>query len=304
MKQLTIFTPTFNRAYCLHKCYESMKRQTCQSFEWLIIDDGSTDNTAQLVQRWMSEDHLFSMRYIYKENGGMHTAYNTAYEVITTELSMNIDSDDYLTDNAVERILEFWKKHKRKDVGGIYALDQFENGQIVGRAFPDDLTEFRGWGFKSIFYEAHGKKKIHKNQGDKKFIGVTKAIQSYPPIPVFDGEKYRSVYYKQHLIERDYSILILNEPVCVVEYLDDGSSKNMYYQYVKNPQSFCDERLFVMQYAPSIKLRMEAAIHYVAESIIARNKKYIVSSTNRVATVLATPAGLLLYFWIKRKTKE
>lgn len=304
MKQLTIFTPTFNRAYCLHKCYESMKRQTCQSFEWLIIDDGSTDNTAQLVQQWMSEDHLFSMRYIYKENGGMHTAYNTAYEVITTELSMNIDSDDYLTDDAVERILEFWEEHKRKDVGGIYALDQFENGQIVGCAFPDDLTEFRGWGFKSIFYEAHGKKKIHKNQGDKKFIGVTQAIQSYPPIPVFNGEKYHSLYYKQHLIERDYSILILNEPVCVVEYLDDGSSKNMYYQYMKNPKGFCSERLFVMQYAPSIKLRMEAAIHYVAESIIAKNRKYIVNSTNRAATVLATPAGLLLYFWIKRKTKK
>ena len=110
MPQITIFTPTYNRAYCLHKCYESMKRQKNKDFIWLIIDDGSTDNTEVLVKQWKQNDNGFEIKYIYKENGGMHTGYNTAYKHINTELAMNIDSDDYLTDTAIDDILDFWNK--------------------------------------------------------------------------------------------------------------------------------------------------------------------------------------------------
>lgn len=302
--KLTIFTPTYNRAYCLYKCYESMKRQTCQNFEWLIIDDGSSDGTDELVRNWIKEKSPFTIRYIYKENGGMHTAYNIAYQNIDTELAMNIDSDDYLTDTAIEDILTFWEKNKKANVGGIYALDQYEEGNIVGNAFPEDLKEFHGWGYKTIFYESDGRKKRFINHGDKKFIGVTRVIKDYPPIPVFKGEKYHSLYYKQHLIERDYTILIMNKPVCVVEYMEDGSSNNMYSQYIKNPKGFCDERRFVMKYAPTFKLRFEAAIHYVAESVIARDSHYLKNSTNKLCTLLAIPAGFLLYIWIRVKTNR
>lgn len=303
-RKITVFTPTYNRAYCLHRCYESMKRQTSQDFEWLIIDDGSSDGTGELVQGWILENTKFPIRYIYKENGGMHTAYNTAYENISTELSMNIDSDDYLPDTAIEDILRFWDRNKRQNIGGIYALDQYENGEIIGVSFPDDLHEFKGWGYKTIFYESNGQKKRFINRGDKKFIGVTDVIKQYPPIPVFENEKYHSLYYKQHLIERDYTILIMNKPVCVVEYMEDGSSNNMYWQYVKNPKGFCNERRFVMKYAPTIRLRFEAAVHYVAESLFAKDIHYIKNSTNKSCTVFATPMGFLLYLWIKRKTKS
>ena len=303
MAQITVFTPTYNRAYCLHKCYESLCRQSSFDFEWLIIDDGSTDNTRELVASWQRESNPFEIRYVYKENGGMHTGYNSAYEIIDTELSINVDSDDYLTDTAIERILEFWNRNKRSDVGGIYALDCYENGQVTGTPFPDDLKEFRGWGHKIVFYEADGKTKRYVNRGDKKFIGVTKAINQYPPIPVFEGEKYHSLYYKQHLIERDYSILILNEPVCVVEYLEDGSSRNMYYQYVRNPKGFCSERRFVMQNAPHFGIRLMAAIHYVAESILAKDRHFINNATNKAAVAAALPLGLALYVWIRINTK-
>ena len=304
MNKITIFTPTYNRAYCLHKCYESMKRQTCKDFVWLIIDDGSTDGTKEIVQEWMKEDNGFAIRYIYKENGGMHTAYNTAYENIDTELSMNVDSDDWLTDTAVEDVLSFWEQNKREDVGGIYALDCHENGSIIGTSFPDDLAEFSGWGYKTVFYTANGKKKRYHNSGDKKFIGVTEKIKKYPPIPVFEGERYHSLYYKQHLIERDHTILIFNKPVCCVEYMADGSSNNMYFQYVRNPKGFCSERRFVMEYAPTLKLRLEAAVHYVAESILSKDRHFVKSSTNKPATVLAIPLGVALYYWIRKKTKK
>lgn len=304
MNQITVFTPTFNRAYCLHKCYESMLRQTCHDFDWLIVDDGSSDNTRELVQSWIDQNPPFHIRYVYKPNGGMHTGYNTAYELIETELSMNVDSDDYLTDTAIEEVLAFWNANKRSDVGGIYALDCWESGQVIGLPFPDDLTEFRGWGYKTVFYEADGQRKQFRNQGDKKFIGVTAAIKKYPPIPVFEGEKYHSLYYKQHLIERDYTILIYNRPVCVVEYMPDSSTNHMYAQYVKNPRGFCSERRFVMEHAPTFKLKLEAAIHYVAESLLAKDRHLIRNSTNKPVTVLALPFGVALYGLIRYKVKK
>ncbi len=302
MNRITVFTPTYNRAYCLHRCYESMLRQSCQEFDWLIIDDGSTDNTRALVESWMASKPPFPIRYIYKENGGMHTGYNTAYEHIDTELCFNVDSDDYLTDTAVEDILAFWDAHGRSDAGGIYALDQYEDGSVIGLPFPEDLTEFRGWGYKFIDYEAGGVKKRHVNQGDKKFIGVTRILKQYPPIPVFEGEKYHSLYYKQHLIERDYTMLILNKPVCVVEYMSDSSTNHMYRHYVNNPKGFCSERRFVMAHAPSRKLRFVTAVHYVAESFLAKDRHFLAHSTNKPATVLALPLGAALYVWIKVKT--
>lgn len=304
MNEITVFTPTYNRAYCLNKCYESMQRQTCKKFDWLIIDDGSTDDTKILVDKWIKEMPDFNIRYIYKENGGMHTAYNLAYENIDTELSINIDSDDFLTDTAIEDILLFWHENKCDKVGGIYALDQYNDGEIVGVAFPEDLKEFNGWGYKDIHYEVEGRKKVFHNKGDKKFIGITSVIKKYPPIPVFSGEKYHSLYYKQHLIERDYTILILNKPVCVVEYLQDGSTKNIFYQYVRNPKGFCNERKFVMKNAPTVKLRYEAAVHYVAESLLAGDKRFITNSSNKTATIGAIVPGIFLFCLIKGKTKK
>ena len=93
MKTLTVFTPTFNRAYTLHKCYESLRRQTSKDFVWLIIDDGSSDNTKELVESWINEKEV-DIRYHYQNNKGMHGAHNTAYELIDTQINTCIDSDD------------------------------------------------------------------------------------------------------------------------------------------------------------------------------------------------------------------
>ena len=105
-KILTVFTPTYNRAYILPKCYESLTKQTCKEFVWVIIDDGSTDDTAELVKKWIEEDKI-EIRYYYQDNKGMHGAHNKAYEVIDTELNVCIDSDDYMTDDAVEIIVDY-----------------------------------------------------------------------------------------------------------------------------------------------------------------------------------------------------
>lgn len=96
MKTLTVFTPAYNRAHTLPRTYESLVKQDCKDFIWLIVDDGSSDNTKELVEEWQKKENGFEIRYIYKENGGMHTAHNVAYENIDTELNVCIDSDDEL----------------------------------------------------------------------------------------------------------------------------------------------------------------------------------------------------------------
>ena len=109
---LTVFTPAYNRAHTLTRTYESMCAQTCKDFIWLVVDDGSTDNTAGLVKQWQQADNGFEIVYVYKENGGMHTAHNTAYENIHTELNVCIDSDDNMTPDAVATILAKWRQVK------------------------------------------------------------------------------------------------------------------------------------------------------------------------------------------------
>lgn len=294
-KLLTVFTPTYNRAYCLHKCYDSLCRQTSSDFLWLIIDDGSYDNTKELVQQWKKEGKI-EIEYYFKENGGMHTAHNAAYARIHTRLNVCIDSDDFLTDDAVEKIVSFWNQYGNESIGGIYALDQFLDGSIVGKPFPEELKSFQGWGCKYIIGD-NGKP--YKITGDKKFISVTSILKKYPSIPVFEGEKYYSLYYKQYFIEHDYRILLMNEPICVVEYLDDGSSRNIFKQYMRNPKGFQHLRLLMMQRAPLRRIRFMQSIHYVSSCIILGDHNWFQKSPCKFLTLLSIPCGIALYIYTK-----
>ena len=131
MPVLTVFTPAYNRAHTLGRTYESLLSQNCKDFVWLIIDDGSSDNTAELVSDWQKRENGFEIRYIYKENGGMHTAHNTAYEHIDTELNVCIDSDDRLAEGAVEKILRKWNEVKSLGYAGLVGLDADFDGNLI-----------------------------------------------------------------------------------------------------------------------------------------------------------------------------
>ena len=292
MKTLTVFTPAYNRAYTIHLCYESLCRQTCRDFVWLVVDDGSTDNTKELIESWQKKDNGFEIRYVYKQNGGMHTAHNTAYENIDTELNVCIDSDDYMTDDAVEKIVTLWQEKGGEQYAGIIALDCLQNGEIIGTELEKDreTTTLKG------FYQRGGK-------GDKKLIYRTDVMKKYPPYPEFEGEKYVSIAYKYYLADEDYSLLILNEPVCVVEYQADGSSTNMYRQYLRNPKGFAFIRKVDMEKADNLKELFRCTTHYVSSSIISKNKNFIKESPRKAATVLSIPFGAALTVYIKHKSK-
>lgn len=289
---LTIFTPAYNRAHTLPRTYESLCKQSCKEFVWLIVDDGSTDNTAEIVHDWQSKDNGFEIQYIYKENGGMHTAHNTAYENITTELNVCIDSDDMMAVDAVQKILSKWEEVKDDGYAGIIGLDADFDGNIIGKGFPNDLTET-----SVIDYYTKG------GAGDKKMVYRTDIINKYPPYPVFEGEKYVSLAYKYRLIDQDYKLAVLDEVLCNVEYQADGSSNNMLHQYIKNPRGFAFWRKVCMEYPESPKRMFLECVHYVSSSIISRNKHFISESPKKMMTVLAIPFGVALTMYIRQKTK-
>ena len=290
MATLTVFTPAYNRAHTLPRTYESLCQQKCKDFIWLIVDDGSQDNTAELVRLWQARDKGFEIRYIYKENGGMHTAHNTAYEHIDTELNTCIDSDDKLAPDAVEKILRKWDQVKDQGYAGIIGLDADFEGKIIGKGFPEGLTETTVVGY----YAAGG-------SGDKKLVYRTEIINQYPPYPVFEGEKYVSLAYKYRLIDQTYKMAVLDEVLCNVEYQPDGSSGTMWKQYLKNPRGFAFWRKICMQYPESKKRLFVDCVHYVAESMIARERHYIKTSPRKFLSLLAVPFGVVLAVLIRRK---
>lgn len=293
MIKLTVFTPTYNRAHTLKRTYDSLLEQSCKNFIWLIIDDGSTDNTRELVDEWRKNENGFEIQYIYKENGGMHTAHNVAYENIHTELNVCIDSDDCMGKNAVQLILDKWDQVYDKGYAGIIGLDADFEGNVIGCGFPGDLQETTVIGY----YHSGGK-------GDKKLVYRTDIINKYPPYPVFEGEKYVALSYKYRLIDQTYKMAVLNQVLCNVEYQEEGSSMNMYKQYVQNPKGFAFWRRITMQYPVSKKRQIVDCIHYCSSSFIAKNKNYIKKSPKKIMTILCTPIGILVSIYIKNSVNR
>lgn len=290
---LTVFTPAYNRAHSLHLCYESLLSQTCKDFKWLIIDDGSTDSTRELVESWMEKNNEFEIEYVFKENGGMHTAHNTAYKLINTELNVCIDSDDYVADEAIKKIIDFWKENGNEKYAGIIGLDATFDNKIIGDNFPKNLktTTLSG------YYKNGGK-------GDKKLVYRTEVMRQYPEYPVFRGEKYVSLGYKYLLCDQDYELLVLNDILCNVEYQTDGSSMNMFKQYLNNPQGFAFIRKVDMEYNKTLKANLRTCIHYVSSSILAKNKKFVRESPKKILTILMIPFGYILTWYIKKKSDQ
>ena len=292
-KTLTVFTPTFNRAYCLDKCYNSLINQTSKDFLWLIIDDGSTDNTADLVEKWISENKLV-IKYIYQENKGMHGAHNTAYKNIFTPLNVCIDSDDYMPINAVEIILKEWLNIKNdSSYSGFIGLDICKTGKIIGTKIPSNLKRVK---LENLYA-------IYNVTGDKKLVYKTEIVKKYPLYPIFPGEKLVPLSLLYEMIDKDYDLYPINKPLCVVEYQEDGSSLNIFRQYLKNPNGFNYYRRYKMKYGLTFYIKFKNACHYVASQIILKEFRIISSSPKPILTFLAMPFGILLYLYYNIKVK-
>ena len=293
MKTLTIFTPTYNRAHTIGRTYESLLRQTSDDFEWLVIDDGSTDNTRALVEGWIIEDKI-PIRYLYKENGGLYTGYNTAYDNITTELNVCIDSDDFMPDNAVEIIVEHWKKYGSKDYAGITGLDFRLDGTPIGGYFPSD--------FKEGYLVDYTRKYQHR--GDTKQVMRTDIMKSVAPMIGFPGEKNFNPIYMLIQADQLRPSLFLNKNLCFVDYQTgaDSMSAGIYKQYLNSPRSFAKLRLLEMTLKRNtLRNLIRVTIHYNSSTIIAKEKHWLKNSPCKLITLVTRPLGWILSNYIKHK---
>ena len=291
-ERLTIFTPAFNRAHTLPRAFEALKKQSDKRFVWLIVDDGSTDNTKEVVEAFQKEDCGFEIKYVYKKNGGMHTAHNLAYKIIETELNTCIDSDDMLGEEAVKKILDFWDENGCENYAGIVGLDSDFAGNVLGKGFPEGLKKTT----LSGYYRRGG-------SGDKKLVLRTDVVKKYPPYPEYEGEKLVPLGTLYTLIDKDYELLVLNEPLCIVEYQPDGSGATIFRQYRQSPRGFMYARIIRMKYAESFKEAANGAIHYVSACIFAKEKHFLKKSPKKLLTLLMIPFGVLLNIFIRFKNR-
>ena len=223
--KFTIFTPTYNREGLLINLYESLKKQTFKDFEWLIVDDGSVDNTNETVQQFIKEN-ILNISYYYKENGGKQRAYNYALDNAKGELFICLDSDDEYVSNALETILEYWKKvEKNAKIVGMGYLSTYPDGSTIGSKFPsDEMIETQ--------FDIYNKYKV---TGDKGLMFRTEVIKNYK-FPVFDGEKFTTEALVYNRIAEKYKMLYINEKIEIKQYHEDGLTAKYNDLLLRNPK--------------------------------------------------------------------
>ena len=291
---LTVFTPAYNRADLLTRCYESMCKQTNKNFIWMIVDDGSTDNTREISESWVKNTKDFQVKYIYKENGGLHTAYNTAIANIDTELCVCIDSDDFMPDNAVGLILDFWKKNGSDKYAGIVGLDFNMDGNVIGDMLPD---------IKSVNLIGLFTGKYNIVNGDRTNVVRTELYKKYAPMKVFKGEKNFNPHYMHLQISEEYDFLVLNENLRFVDYQETGMSNSMLKQYRSSPNSFAEIRKLYLSFKDtSLKFKIKHSIHLASSCILAKKTMSSVKDNPyKLLSVIALPFGFALSLIVRCK---
>lgn len=225
--KITVFTPTYNRAYIIGKLYQSLQRQTYTDFEWLIVDDGSTDNTTELIHEWQKRNENMPIRYYKKENGGKCRAINYALKYAQGELFFTVDSDDYLTDDALEKIV-MWEKeiaHSDKFCGVAGNLGTSNNET------PNTL-------FSGEYYEGTLLDRYRNVDGERAIVFYTEIHRKYL-YPEFSGENFMTEAVVYNRMAHDgYKMRFYNDIIWIYEYREDGLTQKGNSLFVNNPMGY------------------------------------------------------------------
>ena len=291
--QLTILTPTFNRADTLKELFHSLQEQTCKDFLWLVVDDGSTDNTKEEVSCFC-EVSDFPIQYIYKENGGKHTALNEGIGHIDSPLTFIVDSDDQLTNDAVETVLSFYQKQKTEEkVCGYSFLRMFPDGTINGKRFPNDEWKC------SLIESRINTKDIYSDKAEVYFTSVLKQF----PFPEYPGEKFLGEDLVWIRIAKQYEMIHVNKPIYISEYLPEGLTSNRRKHNIQSPVGCMNRALEYMSPSILFEYRCKGAIQYIVYGKFAKQtvSQLMRNTTDKVLTIVFLIPGLVLYRFWKRK---
>jgi glycosyltransferase involved in cell wall biosynthesis len=209
---ITVLTPTYNRAHVLGRIYDSLRRQTYNNFEWLIVDDGSDDETKALVRSWMDRASI-DIRYRVQANRGKHVAVNRGVELARGEFTSIVDSDDWFPPTALEVLVREWEHipaSERASFSGVVGLCAFEDGRIIGDRYPTDPLDC----------DSAQLRYVHGVKGDKHALLRTSVLREYP-FP-FEESKHIIEALVWNRMALKYRQRHINEVVLAKEYLRDG----------------------------------------------------------------------------------
>lgn len=284
---ITVLTPTFNREGVLRSLWDSLQKQTVKDFEWLVVDDGSTDGTKNLITQ-LQEKSDFPIRYIYKSNGGKHTALNVGIQTICSELTFIVDSDDCVTDDAVESILKIHKKYRsQNNICGYAFLRAFPDGKVNGKKF--DVDEKIG---SYIDVRVNG----DDTGADKAEVFKTHCLKEFP-FPEYPNEKFLGEDLVWVRMARKYEMVHINKAIYVGNYLEDGLTNNRRKHNIASPIGCMHRAEEFMESDLKTRYRIKGGLQYIVYGRFAGVKvvNLIRKSRHKILATVCIPGGLLLY---------
>lgn len=284
---ITVLTPTFNRGGELQSLWDSLQKQTVKEFEWLVVDDGSIDGTKNLITK-LQEKSDFPIRYIYKSNGGKHTALNVGIQTICSELTFIVDSDDCVTDDAVESILKIHKKYRsQNNICGYAFLRAFPDGKVNGKKF--DVNEKIG---SYIDVRVNG----DDTGADKAEVFKTHCLKEFP-FPEYPNEKFLGEDLVWVRMARKYEMVHINKAIYVGNYLEDGLTNNRRKHNIASPIGCMHRAEEFMESDLKTRYRIKGGLQYIVYGRFAGVKivDLIRKSRHKVLATVCTPGGLFLH---------
>lgn len=294
----TVFTPTYNRGENLKAIYEDLKLQSYKDFEWLIVDDGSTDNTNDIVNEFINENNI-KINYIKKNNGGKHTAINVGVKNAEGKLFFLADSDDRIVSDALMIMNNTWNKIKDKeDICGITGLFIYENGEIVGTKFTEACDEVS---FTHIY-------KKHGVVGDKTVVFKTDIMKEFP-FPEKEDIKFIMEAVVWDEISKKYKIKCINEVIQIKEYLEGGITKSSYSPRILDGIAYSNLLLINQNTYPINEYKKERIWNYInlCSNSLLMKKNYF-NKINKVSDkflyLLFYPRGYISYIRMKKYVQK
>ena len=292
--KVTVFTPTYNRAYIIENLYNSLLRQTCKDFEWLIVDDGSTDNTEELIADLINKTNDFPIRYYKKENGGKCRAINYGVDLAKGLLFFNVDSDDYLTDDAIEKVIK-WEESLPKDkkfcgvVGNLGTSPTETPNTISDMPFRDANLLERYFDYTD-----------NPIDGERAPVFYTEVQKKYK-YPEFEGENFVTPAVTWNRMANDgYLVRVFNDIIWIYEYQSDGITAQGNMNFIRNPQGdglWSREKADFIGY--SLKKKIKMWYSFYCEHTFCEEKYRI--TKKQCAQYIGAPAAVIYIFaFIKR----
>ena len=287
---LTVMTPTYNRERTLPACYKSLLSQTDKRFVWMIIDDGSVDNTEQIVQEWIDEKQI-EIVYLKKENGGKASALNYAFQHLTTPYACCLDSDDIFYPNTVELAISQLDVVKDdSNCCGVIAISSNMDGTPMGGV---EIPHY----FKTIKITDI----LHLGRGIELVrLYKTDILKQYA-FPIFSGEKFVSPAWIDYEINRKYYFVPSWDKMIACEYQADGLTVNKRAVIVKNPHGYTSVKRQSFEFANTLKGTVKHGIMYNCGCIIGHDKNWLKNSPKKFWTVILRPFAWIVYLRRFRK---